>query len=139
MFYKFHNIRIKKKGAGNETFIYKSFANFRGGGVKSDPPKQGTEHGNPKHKPKNLIHDHTEKIRTFAFCIIFALLWGTSPVGAAVNDNLQTVAQALLGPVDAQVTGSYESSSTNAKLNSLQKQVTTLQNSVNELRTALGK
>lgn len=109
------------------------------GGVKSDPPKQGTEHGNPKHKPKNLIHDHTEKIRTFAFCIIFALLWGTSPVGAAVNDNLQTVAQALLGPVDAQVTGSYESSSTNAKLNSLQKQVTTLQNSVNELRTALGK
>lgn len=109
------------------------------GGVKSDPPKQGTEHGNPKHKPKNLIHDHKEKIRTFAFCIIFALLWGTSPVGAAVNDNLQTVAQALLGPVDAQVTGSYESSSTNAKLNSLQKQVTTLQNSVNELRTALGK
>ncbi|WP_343087949.1 hypothetical protein [Roseburia faecis] len=60
-------------------------------------------------------------------------------MGAAVNDNLQTVAQALLGPVDAQVTGSYESSSTNAKLNSLQKQVTTLQNSVNELRTALGK
>ena len=60
-------------------------------------------------------------------------------MGAAVNDNLQTVAQALLGAVDAQVTGSYESSSTNAKLNSLQKQVTMLQNSVNELRTALGK
>ncbi|MFQ7335356.1 MAG: hypothetical protein ACLROW_00235 [Roseburia faecis] len=60
-------------------------------------------------------------------------------MGAAVNDNLQTVAQALLELVDAQVTGSYESSSTNAKLNSLQKQVTMLQNSVNELRTALGK
>ncbi len=119
--------------------LFTKVSQIFGGGVKSDPPKQGTEHGNPKHKPKNLIHDHTEKIRTFAFCIIFALLWGTSPVGAAVNDNLQTVAQALLGPVDAQVTGSYESSSTNAKLNSLQKQVTTLQNSVNELRTALGK
>ncbi len=133
MFYKFQNICIKKKGAGNETFIYKSFANFRGGGkIPSEIKSQSKSH-------KNLIHDHAEKIRTFAFCIIFALLWGTSPVGAAVNDNLQTVAQALLGPVDAQVTGSYESSSTNAKLNSLQKQVTTLQNSVNELRTALGK
>ena len=119
---------------GDTILCLKNISNISWGGGKipSEIKSQSKSH-------KNLIHDHAEKIRTFAFCIIFALLWGTSPVGAAVNDNLQTVAQALLGPVDAQVTGSYESASTNAKLNSLQKQVTTLQNSVNELRTALGK
>ena len=119
---------------GDTILCLKNISNISvgGGKIPSEIKSQSKSH-------KNLIHDHAEKIRTFAFCIIFALLWGTSPVGAAVNDNLQTVAQALLGPVDAQVTGSYESSSTNAKLNSLQKQVTTLQNYVNELRTALGK
>ena len=118
---------------GDTIACLKNITNFWGGGIiPSEIKSQSKSHN-------ILILDDAEKIRTFAFCIIFALLWGTSPVGAAVNDNLQTVAQALLGPVDAQVTGSYESSSTNAKLNSLQKQVTTLQNSVNELRTALGK
>lgn len=86
MFYKFHNIRIKKKGAGNETFIYKSFENFRG--VKSDPPKQGTEHDNYKHKPKNLIHDHNGWIRTVTLLVVFALIWGQVPVSGSVTDNM---------------------------------------------------
>ena len=47
--------------------LFTKVSQIFGGGVKSDPPKQGTEHGNPKHKPKTLKHDQTEKIIPFSF------------------------------------------------------------------------
>ena len=134
MFYKFHNIRIKKKGAGNETFIYKSFENFRGGGVKSDPPKQGTEHGNPKHKPKNLIHDHNGWIRTVTLLVVFALIWGQVPVAGSVTDNMPSVIQRILGIREDTVADSFEGASTNAKINYMEKQMVALQSSVEQIK-----
>lgn len=133
MFYKFHNIRIKKKGAGNETFIYKSFENFRGG-VKSDPPKQGTEHGNPKHKPKNLIHDHNGWIRTVTLLVVFALIWGQVPVAGSVTDNMPSVIQRILGIREDTVADSFEGASTNAKINYMEKQMVALQSSVEQIK-----
>ena len=133
MFYKFHNIRIKKKGAGNETFIYKSFENFRGG-VKSDPPKQGTEHGNPKHEPKNLIHDHNGWIRTVTLLVVFALIWGQVPVAGSVTDNMPSVIQRILGIREDTVVDSFEGASTNAKINYMEKQMVALQSSVEQIK-----
>ena len=77
--------------------LFTKVSKIFGGGVKSDPPKQGTEHGNPKHKPKNLIHDHNGWIRTVTLLVVFALIWGQVPVAGSVTDNMPSVIQRILG------------------------------------------
>ena len=104
------------------------------GGVKSDPPKQGTEHDNPKHKPKNLIHNHKGWIRTVALLVAFALIWGQVPVSGSVTDNMPSVIQRILGIREDSLTDTFESSSTNAKINYMEKQMVALQSSVEEIK-----
>ena len=112
----------------------KKFRKFSRGGVKSDSLKQGTEHDNLKHKPKNLIHNHKGWIRTVALLVAFALIWGQVPVSGSVTDNMPSVIQRILGIREDSLTDTFESSSTNAKINYMEKQMVALQSSVEEIK-----
>ena len=114
--------------------LFTKVSKIFGGGVKSDPPKQGTEHGNPKHKPKNLIHDHNGWIRTVTLLVVFALIWGQVPVAGSVTDNMPSVIQRILGIREDTVADSFEGASTNAKINYMEKQMVALQSSVEQIK-----
>ena len=114
--------------------LFTKVSKIFGGGVKSDPPKQGTEHGNPKHKPKNLIHDHNGWIRTVTLLVVFALIWGQVPVSGSVTDNMPSVIQRILGIREDTVADSFEGASTNAKINYMEKQMVALQSSVEQIK-----
>ena len=114
--------------------LFTKVSEIFGGGVKSDPPKQGTEHGNPKHKPKNLIHDHNGWIRTVTLLVVFALIWGQVPVSGSVTDNMPSVIQRILGIREDTVADSFEGASTNAKINYMEKQMVALQSSVEQIK-----
>mgnify|MGYP005865743491 FL=1 len=114
--------------------LFTKVSKIFGGGVKSDPPKQGTEHGNPKHEPKNLIHDHNGWIRTVTLLVVFALIWGQVPVAGSVTDNMPSVIQRILGIREDTVVDSFEGASTNAKINYMEKQMVALQSSVEQIK-----
>ena len=114
--------------------LFTKVSKIFGGGVKSDPPKQGTEHGNPKHEPKNLIHDHNGWIRTVTLLVVFALIWGQVPVAGSVTDNMPSVIQRILGIREDTVADSFEGASTNAKINYMEKQMVALQSSVEQIK-----
>lgn len=68
-----------------------------------------------------------EKTKIVALFLVFALIWGQTPVGATVNDNLSSTIQKLIGSKTDTVGDSYENSSLHAKLNQLEKQTVAVQ------------
>ena len=56
------------------------------------------------------------------------------PVTAGVTDNLTSVVQHILGVRDDSIADTFESASTNAKINYMEQQVVALQSSVEELK-----
>ena len=64
---------------------------------------------------------------------LVALLVNQVPVSADVTDNLTSVVQRILGVRNDNVTDTYETASTNAKLNYMEQQVVSLQKSVEDL------
>lgn len=75
-----------------------------------------------------------EKTRIVALIVVFALICGQIPVSADVTDNLTSVVQRILGVRNDNVTDTYETASTNAKLNYMEQQVVSLQKSVEDLK-----
>lgn len=75
-----------------------------------------------------------EKTRIVALIVVFALICGQIPVSADVTDNLTSVVQRILGVRNDKITDTYETASTNAKLNYMEQQVVSLQKSVEELK-----
>lgn len=75
-----------------------------------------------------------EKTKIIALIVVFALICGQIPVSADVTDNLTSVVQRILGVRNDNVTDTYETASTNAKLNYMEQQVVSLQKSVEDLK-----
>ena len=109
---------------------------FVRGGVKSDtlPSDNG---GNDI--PKNRIRKSNllSKCKWIISVVVVSLLINQIPVTADVTDNLTSVVQKILGVRDDSVVDSYETSSTNAKLNYLEQQVSTLERQGSALQTSI--
>lgn len=104
-----------------------------GGGGKTCPKKSNRTH--------NLRKDLFDKAKLLFICIIFAFVWNTiwytNPVTAQVTDNASSVIHSLLGEKNAQITGSYEDSVTNAKINYLESQIKALKGDLQTLQAVL--
>ena len=107
-----------------------------GGGVKSDTlPSDNGENDIPKNRiqKSNLL----SKCKWIISVVVVSLLINQIPVTADVTDNLTSVVQKILGVRDDSVVDSYETSSTNAKLNYLEQQVSTLERQGSALQTSI--
>lgn len=89
-------------------------------------------------KSKNRITKHQlnlyKKCKMIAWIALISLLVNQVPVSADVTDNLTSVVQRILGVRNDNVTDTYETASTNAKLNYMEQQVVSLQKSVEDLK-----
>jgi hypothetical protein len=65
---------------------------------------------------------------------LVAFLANQVPVSADVTDNLTSAVQRILGVRNDNITDTYETASTNAKLNYMEQQVVSLQKSVEDLK-----
>ena len=109
---------------------------FVRGGVKSDTlPSDNGENDIPKNRiqKSNLL----SKCKWIISVVVVSLLINQIPVTADVTDNLTSVVQKILGVRDDSVVDSYETSSTNAKLNYLEQQVSTLERQGSALQTSI--
>lgn len=108
-------------------------SNICSGGGKTCPKKSNRTH--------NLRKDLFDKAKLLFICIIFAFVWNTiwytNPVTAQVTDNASSVIHSLLGEKNAQITGSYEDSVTNAKINYLESQIKALKGDLQTLQAVL--
>lgn len=75
-----------------------------------------------------------KKCKVIVWIALVALLINQVPVSADVTDNLTSVVQRILGVRNDNVTDTYETASTNAKLNYMEQQVVSLQKSVEDLK-----
>lgn len=64
-----------------------------------------------------------QTIRNIAIMVSMALVIGTVSVSAGVTDNLGSSIDKILGPVNASLSGNFNTSSTNGKLNQMKKDV----------------
>ena len=107
-------------------------------GVKSDTQPSPKD---KKEKFKNRITKFQsnlyEKCKMVLMFVLFALVWNSIPVTASVTDNLRSTAAGILGAVDASVGSSYESASTNAKINHLESELKELQDLIADLKTVI--
>lgn len=103
--------------------------------VKSDtqllPKVKQVKSQNRITKPQLNLY---KKCKMIACIALVALLINQVPVSADVTDNLTSVVQRILGVRNDNVTDTYETASTNAKLNYMEQQVVSLQKSVEELK-----
>ena len=74
------------------------------------------------------------KCKFIAWVIALSILINQIPVTADVTDNLTSVVQHILGVRDDSIADTFESASTNAKINYMEQQVVALQSSVEELK-----
>ena len=65
------------------------------------------------------------------FCIIFCILWTSTPVSGSVQDNLQSVVAKILGQKNETTNAAnFNNASTNAKLNYLNSKMSNLETKV---------
>lgn len=64
-----------------------------------------------------------QTIRNITIMVSMALVIGTVSVSAGVTDNLGSSIDKILGPVNASLSGNFNTSSTNGKLNQMKKDV----------------
>lgn len=64
-----------------------------------------------------------QTIRNIAIMVSMTLVIGTFSVSAGVTDNLGSPIDKILGPVNASLSGNFNTSSTNGKLNQMKKDV----------------
>ena len=74
-----------------------------------------------------------QTIRNIAIMVSMALVIGTVSVSAGVTDNLGSSIDKILGPVNASLSGNFNTSSTNGKLNQMQKDVVETKDSMENL------
>lgn len=74
-----------------------------------------------------------QTIRNIAIMVSMALVIGTVSVSAGVTDNLGSSIDKILGPVNASLSGNFNTSSTNGKLNQMQKDVVETKDSMESL------
>lgn len=82
---------------------------------------------------KRLKRIWEKNIRNIAIMVAIALVIGTVSVSAGVNDNLGSSIDKILGPVNASLSGSFNASSTNGKLNQMKKDVSEAKGSMETL------
>lgn len=82
---------------------------------------------------KRLKRIWEKNIRNVAVMVAIALVIGTVSVSAGVNDNLGSSIDKILGPVNASLSGSFNASSTNGKLNQMKKDVSEAKGSMETL------
>lgn len=86
---------------------------------------------------KKIFQKTFNFLQVAVICLIFSFVWNAVPVTAAITDNLQSAFHSLLGDKSDQVTnGDYTNASANAKINALEKQITSLQDQIAELQAA---
>ena len=107
---------------------------FRGG-VKLDTlPLSKVKQNKFNNKITKFQLNLYKKCKMIAWIALVALLVNQVPVSADVTDNLTSVVQKILGVRNDDITDTYETASTNAKLNYMEQQVVSLQKSVEELK-----
>ena len=107
---------------------------FRGG-VKLDTlPLSKVKQNKFNNKITKFQLSLYKKCKMIVWIALVAFLVNQVPVSADVTDNLTSVVQRILGVRNDNVTDTYETASTNAKLNYMEQQVVSLQKSVEELK-----
>lgn len=121
------------KGEENETNI--DVSKIFGGGVKLDTlPLSKVKHDKSKNRITKIQLNLYKKCKMIVWIALVAFLVNQVPVSADVTDNLTSVVQRILGVRNDNITDTYETASTNAKLNYMEQQVVSLQKSVEELK-----
>ena len=82
---------------------------------------------------KRLKRIWKKNVLNIVIMVAFALIIGTVPVSANVSDNLGSSIDKILGPVNASLSGNFNTSSTNGKLNQMKKDVSEAKNSMETL------
>ena len=106
-----------------------------GGGVKLDTlPLSKVKHDKSKNRITKIQLNLYKKCKMIVWIALVAFLVNQVPVSADVTDNLTSVVQRILGVRNDNITDTYETASTNAKLNYMEQQVVSLQKSVEDLK-----
>lgn len=82
---------------------------------------------------KRLKRIWKKNVLNIVIMVAFALIIGTVPVSANVSDNLGSSIDKILGPVNASLSGNFNTSSTNGKLNQMKKDVSEAKDSMETL------
>ena len=108
---------------------------FVRGWVKSDTqPSPKDKKEKFENRITKLQSNLYRKCRFIAWVLALSILINQIPVTADVTDNLTSVVQHILGVRDDSIADTFESASTNAKINYMEQQVVALQSSVEELK-----
>ena len=82
---------------------------------------------------KNGLKKHKRNIGIIAAFLVAIVLFNQVPADASVTDNIQNCVAAILGHVDDKLSGTFEKSSTNGKLNQMKTDVDAVNTSLNQL------
>lgn len=82
---------------------------------------------------KNGLKKHKRNIGIIAAFLVAIVLFNQVPADASVTDNIQNCVAAILGHVDDKLSGTFEKSSTNGKLNQMKTDVDTVNTSLDQL------
>ena len=82
---------------------------------------------------KNGLKKHKRNIGIIAVFLVAIVLFNQVPADASVTDNIQNCVAAILGHVDDKLSGTFEKSSTNGKLNQMKTDVDAVNTSLDQL------
>lgn len=82
---------------------------------------------------KTGLKKHKWNIGIIAAFLVAIILFNQVPADASVTDNIQNCVAAILGHVDDKLSGTFEKSSTNGKLNQMKTDVDTVNTSLDQL------
>ena len=82
---------------------------------------------------KTGLKKHKRNIGIIAAFLVAIILFNQVPADASVTDNIQNCVAAILGHVDDKLSGTFEKSSTNGKLNQMKTDVDAVNTSLNQL------
>ena len=82
---------------------------------------------------KTGLKKHKRNIGIIAAFLVAIVLFNQVPADASVTDNIQNCVAAILGHVDDKLSGTFEKSSTNGKLNQMKTDVDAVNTSLNQL------
>lgn len=82
---------------------------------------------------KTGLKKHKWNIGIIAAFLVAIILFNQVPADASVTDNIQNCVAAILGHVDDKLSGTFEKSSTNGKLNQMKTDVDAVNTSLDQL------
>lgn len=82
---------------------------------------------------KTGLKKHKRNIGIIAAFLVAIVLFNQVPADASVTDNIQNCVAAILGHVDDKLSGTFEKSSTNGKLNQMKTDVDAVNTSLDQL------